>query len=330
MATAVQKLSQTKKEPGLLGRMWKYRFAYLLILPTLLIMLIIHAMPIVQGFIMSLLDINGAAKMRLFLNAPFVGLENYQALLLSSTNATGATIMGAARNTFFYTIIVNILTLGLGLVSALLLNRKFRFQRVARTLLLLPWIVPTYAVGLMWANMWLSETGVINNILVDWLHLFPADDRPFWLIGPNAFWAVVVPTVWRGLPFNTVMLMAGLQIIPEDLYEAADVDGASAWQKFRYITAPLLKPTLAIMLLWGVIFTAFGYNIVVMMFGNGGGFPGESADLLMPALQRQTFSRFNFGLGAAMSIMMMAIMMVFVGIWLRVFRDSLTTEGSAK
>lgn len=319
-----------KKRESLFARMWRYRFAYMLILPALLMMTLVHLMPILQGLYMSFLDLNGAAKLRLFLNAEFVGFDNYRSLLLGTSDAAIAVIVNAARNTLFYTVTVNLGTVGVGLIAALLLNRRFRGRRLARTLLLLPWVVPTYAVGLMWANMWLRETGVINNILVDALHLFPADERPFWLIGPNAFWAIVIPTIWRQLPFNTIMLLAGLQVVPEELYEAASIDGASRTQRFRFITLPLLKPVLAIMLLWGVIFTAFGYNIVIMMFGNGAGFPGESADLLMPALQRQTFSRFSFGTGAAMSILLMAVMMIFVFIWMRVFRENLTQEGSAK
>jgi multiple sugar transport system permease protein len=310
----------------LLSKMWRYRIAYLLILPTVIMMFIVHLLPIVQGTIMSVLDLNGAQKLRLFLNAPYSGLENYETLIFNTSDAGVKTILNAARNTVFYAIIVNMGTIGLGLVAAMLLNRRFRGQRFARTLILLPWIIPTYAVGLMWANMWLSETGIINTFLVDVLHL--TEQRPFWLIGPNAFWAVVIPTIWRGLPFNTVMLLAGLQVVPDELYEAAQIDGASIWQQFYYITLPLLKPVLAIMVLWGIIFTAFGYNIVIMMFGNGGGFPGEYADLLMPAIHRATFSKFSFGIGAAASILMMAAMLVFVGIWMRTFRESFTQEGA--
>lgn len=327
MATLAQPLPK-QHNTGFFARVWRYRFAYLLILPTLLMMSFIHFMPIVQGVYMSLLDLNGASKVPRFLGAEYIGLENYIQFITNTNSETISRILNAGKNTFFYSIIVNAATIGIGLLAALLLNRNFRWRRLARTLLLLPWIVPTFSVGLMWANMWLSDTGIINTLLVDILHLFPDDQRPFWLIGPNAFWAVVIPTIWRFLPFNIVMLLAGLQVIPEDLYEAADVDGATAWQKFRFITAPLLKPVLAIMTLWGVIGTAFGYNIVVMMFGNGGGFPGESADLLMPALQRSTFSLFNFGIGAAMSIIMMLIMMIFVAVWMRTFRDSLTQEGA--
>ncbi len=306
-------------------RVYRYRLAYLMILPTALLMLTVHFMPSIEGFIMSMLKLN-QFTLRYFLRAPFIGLENYRSILTDPGNPVVAGITGAARNTLFYTIVVNIGTLGLGLVLALLLNRRFPGRRLARTLVLLPWVVPTYAVGLLWGAMWLRESGVINMILVDWLHLLR--ERPFWLIGPNAFWAVVIPTIWRFLPFNTIMILAGLQVIPDELYEAASIDGASAFQRFRYITVPLLMPVLAIMLLWGVIFTAFGYNIVIMMFGNGGGFPGEYADLLMPAITRQSFGLWQFGLGAAASILMMLFMMIFVAIWLRVFRNVLTQEGS--
>ena len=128
--------------------------------------------------------------------------------------------------------------------------------------------------------------------------------------------------------FNTIMLLSGLQQVPKDLLDAAAIDGASAFQRFRYVTVPYLKPIIAIILLWGMIFTFFGYNIVIMMFGNGGGFPGEWGDLLMPAIERQSFRYWLFGLGAAVSVLMMIAMMVFVWLWYMVFRTSLLQESA--
>jgi multiple sugar transport system permease protein len=304
-------------------RIKKHRLAYALIAPTTLAMLMVHFIPTLQGIYMSFLDLTQYTLGR-FLGAPFVGLENYAFIFSSRNNALVAGLANAARNTVIYTIFVNAGTLGIGMVTALLLNRHFRFRGLARTLLLLPWVVPTYVVGMLWGMMWLRDRGVINMILVDWFHLL--DQKPFWLIGRNTIWAIIIPTIWRQLPFSTVMLLSGLQIIPDELHEAAAIDGASAWQRFRYITLPLLKPVVSIMLLWGVIFTVFGYNIVVMMFGNGGGFPGEWGDLLMPAIQRQSFGYWLFGLGAAASTLMMAGMMVFVWAWYRAFRASLIQE----
>ncbi len=313
-------LTLSKRRDTFWRNVSKNRLAYALIAPTLAAMLLIHFIPTGLGLYMSLLKLN-QFTLGQFLRAPFVGLENYWLLLSGSENPVVQGINYAVRNTALYAVFVNAGTLGLGMVGALLLNRRFRWRGMARTLMLLPWVVPTYAVGLLWSMMWLREQGVINMILVDWLHLLP--DKPFWLIGPNTLWAIIIPTIWRQLPFNTIMLLSGLQLVPDELYEAAEMDGASGWQKFWHITLPLIRPVMAIVLLWGVIFTVFGYNIVIMMFGNGGGYPGEWGDLLMPAIQRQSFGYWLLGLGSAVSTLMMLGMMVFVAGWYRVFRVSL-------
>ncbi len=309
---------------GFLYRVYKYRLAYLLILPTFIAMMSVHFIPTVLAIYMSFLDLNQYTLGK-FLHAPFVGLKNYL-MIFSAHSVLTAGLQYAARNTILYAIAVNIGTIGVGLLLALLLNREFPWRGLARTLMLLPWVVPTYVVGMLWGMMWLRDRGIINIILVDWLHLLPS--KPFWLIGKNTLLAIIIPTIWRQLPFHTIMLLSGLQQVPKDLLDAAAIDGASAFQRFRYVIVPYLKPIIAIILLWGMIFTFFGYNIVIMMFGNGGGFPGEWGDLLMPAIERQSFRYWLFGLGAAVSVLMMIAMMVFVWLWYMVFRTSLLQEGT--
>ena len=314
-----------RRKNGFTYKMQKYRLAYLLILPTIIAMLSVHFIPTLLAIYMSFLDLNQYTLGK-FLHAPFVGLKNYAMIFGGANNVLTAGLQNAARNTLLYAIAVNIGTIGVGLVLALLLNREFRWRGLARTLMLLPWVVPTYVIGMLWGMMWLRDRGIINIILVDWLHLL--SEKPFWLIGKNTLLAIIIPTIWRQLPFNTIMLLSGLQQVPKDLLDAAAIDGASALQRFRYVTIPYLKPIIAIILLWGMIFTFFGYNIVIMMFGNGGGFPGEWGDLLMPAIERQSFRYWLFGLGAAASVLMMVAMMVFVWLWYMVFRTSLLQEGA--
>jgi multiple sugar transport system permease protein len=204
------------------------------------------------------------------------------------------------------------------------MNRDFPGKPLARTLLLLPWVVPSYVVGVLWGQLWQRDTGLVNRILVDGLHLL--DERPFWLIGDNAFWAIVIPTVWRGWPLLMLIFLAALQALPEEPYEAATLDGASRWQQFLHITLPLLQPVILIQLMFQLIDNVYSYNIVSMMFGNGAGYPGDHADLLMPLLTRQSFSYWLFGQGAAVSFITMALMLLFVGLWLRGFRQSLVAD----
>jgi multiple sugar transport system permease protein len=296
-------------------------FPYLLLLPALLLMAAVNLTPVLQGFYMSLLKLNQFTLAQ-YLDAPFVGIDNYRRVLFDDANPLRAGLGLALRNTFLFTLTVSLSAIGIGLGVALLMNRDFPGRNLARTLLLLPWIVPSYVVGTLWGFMWQRDVGIVNVVLVDWLHLL--DERPFWLLGANSFWAIVIPTVWRAWPVMMLIFLAALQAIPEDPYEAATIDGVSRWQQFRHITLPLLKPVIVIQLMFQIIDNVYSYNIVAMMFGAGAGYPGEWADLLMPLLTRQSFSYWLFGQGAAVSFIMMALMLVFVGIWLKAFRRSMT------
>lgn len=293
---------------------------YLLLLPAALLMVVVNLTPIVQGLWMSLLKLN-QFTLGQYLDAPFVGLDNYRRVLLDADNPLRAGLGQALRNTALFTLVVSGLSIAIGLGVALLMNRPFPGRAVARTLLLLPWIVPSYVVGTLWGNMWQRDSGIVNVVLVDWLHLL--DEKPYWLMGPNAFWAIVIPTVWRAWPVMMLIFLAALQALPEEPYEAATLDGVSRWQQFRHITLPLLKPVIAIQLMFQIIDNVYSYNVVVMMFGHGAGFPGEWADLLMPLLTRQSFSYWLFGQGAAVSFVLMLLMLAFVALWLRAFRRSL-------
>jgi multiple sugar transport system permease protein len=163
--------------------------------------------------------------------------------------------------------------------------------------------------------MWQSDTGIINKVLVDYTHLL--GHRPIWLIGDNSIWAIVIPSIWRGLPFAMLIFLAGLQAVPHELHEAAALDGAGAWQRFRRITLPLLRPLIAIQLLFNVIYATYQYAIPVVMMGTN---PGPKADLLMTLIVRQSFSNNLFGFGSAASVLLMLAMLVWVFAWYIAFR----------
>jgi multiple sugar transport system permease protein len=255
-----------------------------------------------------------------YLGAPFVGFRNFYDVLINPRSPIRIGLFEATRNTVVYTIIVTIGTLSLGLLVALMVNRQFRGRGIVRTLFLFPWVVPTYVTGLLWGFMLQRGVGIINILLVDVLHILP--DKPFWLIGPNTIWAIIIPTIWRFWPFSMLLLLAGLQSIPEELYEAADIDGASPWRKFWAITFPLLKPVWAILVLFGLIYNVYSFNIVIMMFGFGAGFPGEWGDLLMTNIFRNSFMQWNFGVGAATSVLLMLTMFIIVNVWFYYYRKA--------
>jgi len=300
-------------------RLQKNRVAYLFILPTVLGMLLLHLVPIVQGFYMSLLELN-QFTLNQYLGAPFIGLRNFYDILINTRSPIRLGLFEATRNTIIYTILVTFGTLSIGMIVALMVNREFKGKGLVRTLFMFPWVVPTYVTGILWGFMWQKEVGIINILLKDVFHVVA--DKPFWLIGPNTLWAIIIPTIWRYWPFSMLLLLAGLQQIPEELYEAADIDGASPWKKFWMITWPLLKPVWAIQILFGLIYNVYGFNIVIMMFGFGAGFPGEWGDILMTNIFRNAFMQWNFGMGAAISVLLMLTMILIVTVWFRFYQKA--------
>ena len=290
------------------------RFAYWLIAPALTFMVLVHLIPTAAGSFLSLLDLNTFTFQQLF-GAPWAGLSNYDSILFDTANPLHSGFTNAASNTLFYTAVVVAGTLSGGLGIALLLNRAFPGQRVVRTLMLTPWVVPSFVVAVLWEFMWQRDAGIVNKVLVDYTGLL--SERPTWLLGENTMWAIIIPSIWRGIPFAMLIFLAGLQAIPRELHEAAALDGAGTWRRFRYITLPLLRPLLAIQLLFGVIYSAYQFTIPFVMLGSN---PGPSADLMMTLVMRQSFSNNLFGYGAAVSTLLMLAMLVWVGIWYAAFR----------
>ena len=294
----------------------RHRFAYALIAPAALFMVLVHVLPALAGAYLSLKNLNTFTFHRLFA-APWAGLDNYRAIL-DTSNPLNDGFTGAVWNTARYTFWTVTGCLAGGLAVALLLDRDRPGQKWARALMLTPWIVPGFVVATVWQFMWQSDVGIVNKVLVDYLHL--VGERPTWLAGDNALWAMIIPSVWRGLPLNMLIFLAALQAIPRELYEAAAIDGAGAWRRFVHITLPLLRPIIGIQLLFGVIYAAYQYTIPVVMFGSN---PGPDADLMMTFIVRQSFSNSLFGFGAAASVLLMAVMLIWVLVWYRGFRRDL-------
>jgi multiple sugar transport system permease protein len=299
------------------SKLERTRLPYALIAPAATFMVLIHILPMIGGGILSLKRLNTFTFGQLFA-APWTGFDNYGTLLFDADNSVHRGFSTALGNTVVYTAWTVTLTLGLGLGVALLLNRPVPGRRILRTLMLAPWVVPSFVMATLWQFMWRSDVGIINDILVDWTHL--ADDRPVWLNGPNSMWAIIVPSVWRGIPLAMLIFLAGLQGIPEELLEAAAIDGAGPWRKFRYVIFPLIRPLFAVQLLFGVIYAAYQFAVPWIMMGSN---PGPHADLLMTLVVRESFSNKLVGLGAAASTLMMLGMLLWVVVWYGAFRRDL-------
>ncbi len=323
-----QKSTPSPKTKSLLARARRHRIAYAFIAPAVVVMLLVHLIPTAGAIYMSFLNVN-VEYLAKPLSAPFVGLAHYQqilkGLIFGGGDALIKDLVQALENSFYFLLYVQLGTTVLGMVLALLLNREFKGRGLARTLVLMPWVVPTFVVGIIFQFIWLQRGGLANRVLVDWLHVV---DKPIsWLIGPRSRTALIIPAIWRGIPFTTVQYLATMQVVPVELYEAAAMDGANTWEKFRHITLPFLTPILVVTNLFGLIFNFFGfgpYNIAVSLFSSDN--LGRYNNLLTIAIVRQTFNNNLYGYGAAASVLMMIVALVVVGIWYRMFRSGLISD----
>jgi multiple sugar transport system permease protein len=305
------------RPPRRLPKLERTRLPYLLIAPAVVFMVLIHIVPMLGGLVLSFKRLNVFTFSQLF-SAPWAGFDNYDTLLFNTENSVNRGFVQAFQNTVVYTFWTVGLTLAFGLGIALLVNREMWGQRIVRTLMLTPWVVPSFVMATLWQFMWRSDVGIINDILVDWTHLL--DDRPVWLNGPNSIWAIIVPSVWRGIPLAMLIFYAGLQAIPQDLLEAAEIDGAGPLRRFRYVIFPLIRPLFAVQLLFGVIYSSYQFAVPWVMMGSN---PGPHADLLMTLVVRESFSNRLVGLGAAASTLIMLGMLVWVAVWYVTFRRDL-------
>jgi multiple sugar transport system permease protein len=303
--------------PGRGPRRSGRRLAYWLIAPAVVFMVLVHVIPTLGGLALSFKNLNTFTFSRLF-GAPWNGLHNYNAILFDSANPLHSGFMDAVRNSIIYTAATVTGTLAGGLGIALLMARRFPGRRIVRTLMLAPYVVPSFVVAVLWGFMWQSDSGIINKVLVDYTGVL--HDRPTWLLGHNSLIAVIIPSIWRGIPLAMLIFLAGLESMPRDLHEAAAIDGAGPWRRFRHITLPLLRPLIAVQLLFGVIYSAYQFTIPYVMLGSN---PGPDADLIMTLIVRQSFSNNLFGFGAAASTLLMLVMLVWVAVWYRAFRRDL-------
>ncbi|WP_225771041.1 carbohydrate ABC transporter permease [Inquilinus sp. Marseille-Q2685] len=228
----------------------------------------------------------------------FVGFGNYQEVLEMARlwAALGRSLVWVAGNAVLQTL--------LALGTALLLNQRFRGVRLVRVWVILSWIVPTIVVVIIWRWLLGTSGGVVNHLLVS----LGLTDRPIgFFAGPgSAMASLVVINSWRWFPFVAVMLLAGLQRIPADLYEAAAIDGAGPWQRFRRITWPLLQPT---MLVLGVVGTLLSFNVFDIIWLTTAGGPSGATQTLPVLIYETAFKSYRLGQAAAMSVLVSLLLM---------------------
>jgi len=200
----------------------------------------------------------------------------------------------------------------LGVFLALLLNQKIKGKAIYRTLLILPWAIPQYIVALTWRGMFNYEYGSINLILTKYLGM-PAVE---WLRSPTeAFIACIITNVWLGFPFMMVVALGALQSIPHELYEAAEIDGASWWRQFRTITIPLIRPVMIPAITLGIVWTFNNLNIVWLV--SNGGEPSDKTHILVSFVYKAAFNFYSFSYAAALSLVIFLILFTFSMLFMR-------------
>lgn len=286
---------------------------YLLLLPALVLELAVHVIPILVGIWMS---IKGLTQffIRNWSEAPDVGLGNYK-LVLDFNGPAGKQLLHSLWVTILYTVLSVGLAWLLGITAGVLLQKPFRGRGTLRTIFLTPYALPAYAAIITWTFLFQRDTGLVNHVLVDQLHL--SDDKPFWLIGGNSFWALLIVSVWRTWPFALLCLTAGLQTVPPELYEAAAIDGAGFWRQLRSITLPMLRPVNQVLVLVLFLWTFNDFNTPYVLFGKSA--PHE-ADLISVHIYQSSFITWNFGLGSAMSVLLLLFLLVVTGAYLGLTR----------
>jgi multiple sugar transport system permease protein len=303
---------QPKTRPPRKRRRRRELLPYLLILPAVVLELLIHIVPLLFGVGISFLKLT-QFYLRNWTAAPVAGFDNYR-LALDFNQAAGQALLHSFLVTLGFTALVVGFSWMLGMAAAVFTQRSFRGRGLIRTAFLIPYALPVFASVIVWSFMFQRDTGIVNHVLVDQLHL--VDQRPFWLIGENSFYSLVIVEVWRSWPFAFLCLTAGMQSIPQDLYEAAALDGAGVFAQIRWVTMPMLNSVNRVVLIVLFLWTFLEFTVPYVLFGKSA---PEQADLISMHIYQNSFVTWNFGTGSAMSVLLLMFLLVVTVGYLAVF-----------
>jgi multiple sugar transport system permease protein len=302
-ATVGRSVTRRRRPPS---RRRRRGLELLFLAPAVAYMLLFFGYPVVKNVVMGFQHVTTSTFFTG--EAPWVGLDNYTSVIDS------AVFSKAAVNTLLFTVgsIAGQFTIGLAI--ALYFQRRFPLSGVLRSLLLLPWLIPLIVSSAIWRWILDQDSGALNRLLGS-LDLV---GNPGWLTSTSlALVAVILVNIWIGIPFNATILYGGLQDIPEELYDAAALDGATRWQTFRYITWPLLRPVVNVVLVLGVVYTL---KVIDIILGLTGGGPANASQTIATQSYHLSFVEFDFGQGAALGNILIVISLVFAVLYLRASR----------
>ncbi len=292
------------KSPAKMGRRDAHNehvLGYFFILPTLLLIGLIVLYPLGQAAYLSLTD-SSFIKPQL----EFIGLKHYLKMLHDSTFRV------VVRNSVVWTLSVVLCQFLVGLATALLLNERFAGRAIVRGIVIICWVTPGVITGLLWRLMYNPQLGIINGILAG-LGV-PNPTIPWLGMTGTAMGALVVTAVWKGAPFSTIMYLAALQNVPQELMDAAKIDGANSWQRLLHVTIPEIMPIIRITILLTTVWT-FNYFEIIYIMTNGG--PGNSTHIFPTFIYKLAFVQVRTGLAASYGIVSVVILAVFTLLYIR-------------
>jgi multiple sugar transport system permease protein len=273
-------------------------------MPALAYVVLFFAYPLIYGFTMSVENLGFIAG-----NGPFVGLHNYKVEINDPVTRT------ALMNTAVFLVLSIVFQFSIGLAIASYFNRRFFLAKFFRSLIIVPWLFPPIASATIFSIMFAGQGGIIDEMLRS-LHLIQSPI--FWFDSSfKAMFVVTVVNIWIGIPFNAVLLYSGLQDIPIELREAAALDGAGPWRRFRYVTVPLLRPVALIVIMLGIIYTVKTFDTVILLT-NGG--PDNGTQLMSTWAYQLAFTNFQTGDGAAVADMLFIFCMIVGVVYIRATR----------
>lgn len=284
---------------------WRLRLPYMLLAPAVLGLLLLVIYPLLWELNVSFTNLNP----RNFKSPAFIGLKNYLEVFTRPV-LKQVTFFLVLLRTVLWTAVNVAFHVGGGMVLALLLNRKMRLKGLYRTLLVFPWAIPQPIAVLAWRGEFHFEYGFVN-IILQRLGMAPLQ----WMTDPTwNFVAMCITNIWLGIPFMMVIILGGLQSIAGEYYEAADMDGASGWQKFGNVTLPLLRPVLTPAIILGTVWTFTNFNVPFFINQN----ELETSDTLVTALFRSAFQYFNLSDAAAFAFVNFGLLLAFSVVYIRV------------
>ena len=277
------------------------------VIPAGIVLVLLFGYPVVKNFTMSFQDYG--LKTFFTGKAPFVGFENY------GTVVSDPIFTKALANTALFTIGSIIFQFTIGMLLALYFHKNFPLSGVLRGLLLMPWLIPIIVASATWKSMLDQDSGIVNRFLMG----IGLSDSPIpWLSSTEfALVAVIMVNIWIGIPFNVTLLYSGLQDIPDDLYEAGALDGATGWKAFWHITWPNLRAVVGVVVMLGVIYTLKALDIILGLTRGG---PANATQTIATMSYQRSFVEFKFGQGAALSNILILISLVFAIVYLRLTR----------